>query len=351
MNITKHSYNGAFDNFFENYQPKQENKTTESSLVKVASGCISCPYFGNVSSDKCNNCIYASGVSYANGDTYIKCSYGTEGLKKEASSVQALHWENTGMPTLEHYNKVREDIKTKFEEELKYAARNIGVKLAQSNLDEFIVSASKENLAGRSLEKAAKSYVAHLNEKIAPAEKRAHTGKLDNVFTMVTKSSKTVVPNISSYDKADSNNCGYLGSKSNPNTIWNSEALTKAAQTPGSDEITAGYKKEIENEKKAFKDSYFKALEKQLSEKGIVSNAKVHSLSVEASSGFNSNLPQNAMGIFGDNKEFTNIPEKTSGEMLSEENTKRANKKAESNKEIKIEKTSSVESKNWLFKV
>jgi hypothetical protein len=350
MIISKHSYNNTFDNFFQNYNPENETKPDNQSMIKVASGCISCPYFGNVSSDKCNSCVHAAGLVYSDGEQYIKCSYVSGTMKKEASSVQAIHWENGALPTIEHFNKIREDTKTKLEEELKYAAHNIGVQLAQNNLDEFVASVTKENMYGRALEKAAKNYVSKLNEKIMPADKRVHTGKLDDVFTIVSKSNKTVLPNISSLDKNDSQNCGYLGSAKNPNTIWNSEALTKAAQTPSSDEITKGLKTAKEQEKQSFKESYWKALEDRLSEKGLISNSKIHSLASSKADTFNGTIPQNAMGIFGENKEFSNLPNKTAGEMLSVENQKRADKKTESNKEAKPAKAQTLESNNWLFK-
>ena len=81
----------------------------------------------------------------------------------------------------------------------------------------------------------------------------------------------------------------------------------------------------------------------------MVSNTRVHSVSTEESHGFNSNLPANAIGIFGDNKEFSNIPEKTAGETLADQNLERATKKSKENSEVKIEAAKTMESKNWLF--
>ena len=300
--ITKHSYSGeTFDKLFSDFKPKEES----------------------------------------------------DGMTKEAAStLQGIHWDSGTMPSQESFNNVQEDIKTNLVEELKFAARNIGVKLAQSHLDEFASLVSKDRLVGKKLERAARVYVTKIEERIVPAQKRNNSGKLTEVFSAVNDNVKTVISSTSSPTVDDNNSaaCGYLGSKTNPNSIWNVDALKKAAQTPSSDEITKKLKEERAETREKIKDSYWKALHEKLASKGLVPNRQVHSLSTEESHGFNTNLPENAMSIFGDHKDFENIPEKTAGETLADQNLERASKKTKENSEIHIESAKTTESKNWLFR-
>jgi len=234
---------------------------------------------------------------------------------------------------------------------LKFAARRIGVKLAQEHMDEFTKTAFKDRLDGRALEKAARIYVTKIEERIVPATRQSHNKKLAEIFEAVTKNAKTVLSGISSAEgESNTAGCGYLGSKKNPNTIWNSDALTKAAQTPGTDEITKQNKEKIAEEKANFKESYLKILQEKLADKNLIPNAKVHSVVTEPKAAFNSKLPENAMGIFGDHKEFKNIPKETVGETIKTASTERSNKKTQENSEVQIKASKAAESENWLFK-
>ena len=351
--ITKHSYSGdTFDKLFNSYQSHDKTeKPVEQQLVKVASGCISCPLNGNVSSVTCNTCKYASGINYNQGSTYIKCSYQTQAkMTKEASSVQGVHWQNLALSTQETLDAVHSDMEKNICEELLWQAREIGVKLAQSDLNEFSKKAQKESLYGKKLEKAARAYLAQFNKSLKPMISRKNSGALDDVFSMVN-TPKTVVSTMSAPNVGDNMNsgCGYLGSKKNPNTIWNPDEISKTAQIPGTDERTKQLKEKIAENKKTLKDAYLKVLKEKLAESELVSNARVHSTSTEETQSFNSNLPENAMGIFGDHKEFENIPEKTAGEQISEQNEERTSKKAKENATVQIKPAQNRESKNWLF--
>ena len=120
--ITKHSYSGkTFDGIFESFNPQEKQaNTNQEQMIKVASGCVDCPYAGRVGSTACNTCKYASGISYAEGNTYIKCSYvQSNGLKKEASSVQGFHWDSGILPQKEAFEAVQDDIRIKITEELR----------------------------------------------------------------------------------------------------------------------------------------------------------------------------------------------------------------------------------------
>lgn len=357
MSIIKHSYTGeTFSNLFNGFNPKEKKQENKTSMLKVASNCVGCPLFGTVSVDVCNSCKNASGISFLNNETYIKCSANENqsSLKKEASSVQGLHWENGDIATQENYDKAKGDIQNNVINELKYAAHEIGVKLAQSHVEDFSKMAENDSLSGKKLEKAAKHFVSAIREKLSsiqPTERNKNSGKIDEIFSNVTKNAKTILSGVSDPSKMWNSGGGKnMGSVVNPNTIWDSEALTKSAQTPSSDEITASKKEKIELEKKKYKASYWNALQEKLSEKGLVSSAKVHSTSTIEKTSFNSKLPENAMSLFGENKEFKNIPEKTAGEMLSEQNKLRANKKSEENKIVQIKAAKTVESNTWLFK-
>ena len=351
--ISKHTYTGeTFDSLFANFEePKPQ--PTQSEFVKVASGCVSCPCSGNVSADACNACKYANGISFSKGDTYIKCAYQKPQMTKEASNVQGVHWENDSLVTQERskqiYKEVDANLRSNAAEELKWAAHNIGVKLAREDIETF--SKNSSSITGRELEKAARKYIVELQKKIEPALVRKNSGSLDQVFAMVD-SPKTIVSSMSSPTVGDNNSagCGYLGSKYNPNTIWNSNALTTAAQNPSNDEITKKARAKEAAVKDDIKKNYWAQVQEKLADQNLISSARVHSTSTEASAAFNSNLPANAIGIFGDNKEFKNIPAETVGEKLASQNKERASKKSEENKEVQIKSAETTESKNWLFK-
>ena len=348
MSLTKHSYNeenvkderipSIFKKFFSDYQPKSNSKTASNDQwIKVASNCISCPYAGNVSAQTCNSCKHAIGISYQDSIPYVKCSYVDE---KMTSMSQRS------------FNQVLEEDSEKQKAELKWAAHKMGVKLAQEHFDEFSKQASNEKLCGKNLEKAAHRFVTKIETRISPATSRKNSGILNEIFANVNKGPHTVVSGLSSPSVGDNDNtgCGYLGSKVNPNTIWEPDALIKAAQKPGNDEKTANAKIEISQKKQSIKESYWKALQEKLSSKDLISSQKVHSLSTEQTAGFNTNLPANAMGIFGDHKDFENIPEKTAGETIAKNNETRATKKKVENQEVQIKAAQTCESDNWLFK-
>lgn len=338
----------VFANLINNY--KEPTITVTSRVVKAANGCIDCPYAGkSVPMSACNTCKFAGGISYTDGVPNIKCSYVTTGMKKEASSIQGYHWDNNNLPTQSDFTATQEQQHNHVIEELKFAARQIGITLAQEHVDEFTTANAK--LSGKSLEKAAKSYISKLQEKISLPERRKYAGKIAEPFSLAGKNAKTVFSTTPSPDTIVSQNCQYLGSKVNPNTIWDSNALTKTAQVPSNDERIRKEKQERLTEKEAAKESYWKALHEKLSEKGLVSNAKVHSTATTEKQAFNPKLPSNAMGIFGDNKEFANIPAKTAGETIAEQNAENANKKAEEkNSEVLLKAAETAKSKNWLFK-
>lgn len=348
--ITKHSYSSdTFNKLFSSFAPqeKKENQKSEQ-LVKVASGCVDCPYSGNVSASVCNTCRFASGISYSNGSAYIKCSYSDNSkMVKEASTVQGVHWDSGVLPQKEAFENVRNDMKNNVIEELRFAARKIGIDLAQGHLDDFSKMAMKERLTGKKLEQAARTFVTKIEERVVPAQRR---GKND-VFTLADKNPKTIMSSTSSPTVGDNDSagCGYLGSKTNPNTIWNSDLLKKAAQTPSSDEITKKLKKEQADSKEKIKEAYWKALGDKLSDKTLVSSSRVHSTSTQEEQAFNSKLPSNSMGIFGEHKEFENIPDKTAGETIAEQNEERSSKKSKENKEVSIKAAKTSESSNWLF--
>jgi len=352
--IAKHSYSGeTFDFFLSNFTPKEKEDIKETNLIKVASSCVDCPVSGNVSASTCNTCKHASGVSYIDEVTHIKCAYEeNKGLKKEASSVQGYHWDNVALPSQEKFDSVQNEIRDKIAEELKFAAGKINVKLAQDNLDDFAKMARKERLSGRKLERAAQKYVSKLTEKIALPERRTNSGKLDEIFSAVMKNTKTIVSTMSSPTVGDNETASgsYLGSKTNPNTIWNPDEIRKAAQVPGNDEIIRESKKIVEEEKKEAKKSYWKNLQEKLSQINVIPNAKVHSTSTKQKNSFNSNLPQNGMGIFGDHKEFDNVPEKTAGETIKDNIEKVTAERKKEKQTFSTETAKKMESENWLFK-
>lgn len=358
MSITKHSYGVSsnkdervptvFNSFFSQYQPKEEEKKNTESLVKVASGCVTCPLFGKASSSVCSTCKFASGISFSQGEQFIKCSYVVEEkMTKEAASIVGIHWDNDKLMTVDSIRAIQDDIKNNVIEELKYAASKYGVKLSQEHVDNFNKEA--QNLAGKKLERAARNYVKKLQEKIALPERNRNAGALDNIFARINKNSKTIMPAISSLDRDDVG-CGYLGSKSNPNTIWEPDAIVKSSKIEGNDEKIRKAKVAKEEEKENFKNEYWKILQEKLSSKDMISSKRVHSLSTEAKSDFNANLPSNSMSVFSSNRDFENIPEKTSGETLKEQNEERSNKKAKESSEIQIKAASKMESDFWLFK-
>ena len=364
MTLSKHAYTdenckddripSTFKNFFSTYTEKTSNTTAPESniMIKVASGCVECPYQGSVEASACDRCKFAAGLSYQNGTRHIKCSYSQEGMRKEASRIQPIHWSNQKLEQVSQssFDDAKGQISERAIAELKYAAHKIGLELRQEHLDDFAKVAQNES--GKNLERAARRFVTKIEEKVSLPLTRKNSGIINQIFSEVNRNSKAVISGLSSPKVGDNETaaCNFLGSKTNPNTIWNSDALSKKATKPTSDEITALAKAKIAEQKQSIKAAYLKSLQDKLSSKEMISHQKVHPTNTTIAKDFNIKLPQNAMGVFGEHKEFENIAEKTAGEQLSDAKTQRANKKSEENKEIKIAKATTAESGNWLFK-
>jgi len=351
MSFSAHNYrmsnNGdervptTFSQFFSNYTSPSNEAVADMQLVKVASGCVSCPLAGkSISMATCNSCKFASGIDFKNSHQFIKCSYKVEPVSKTSSAPDFGQVIDFSVPSDEQYQEVKNSIASHIVEELKYAAQRAGVKLADRHEVEFAVESGK--LRGKNLERAATKYVSKIQDRIMPEQRtqRISDGFSDSLGKAFAS------PTIKT--ELENNRAGgaYLGKLSNPNTVSDPFALDKLANTLTSDEISKKYKQEKLANKEKIKDLYRKEIEAKFNETQIKPSNVV---SLHASTDtFNSQTPKSGISMFGDNKEFSNVPEQTDGEKLASIAKERSEKKANSKHEWNQVK-GTVKAKSWLF--
>lgn len=255
-------------------------------------------------------------------------------LKKKASQEKQQHVSGMNIFSSTTHNDLDQihDEQLRFiASELQYAADNAKVAINTNDLRQFASQVVGENLKGKALEKAARKYCSDLNRELASPQGDLRTDSLVDQLH-----SNTVLPAgyNPEYGPNNSRTGGYLGQSKNPNTIFDQDAIqqfakkvTDYSQMTG-DEKIAHSKSQMESYRQAMKDEPWQEKQKQLSDPNVIQSksSSVQSSHTGNESGTSQCLPQNAMSIFSNDRDFENIPEKTVGETLKEAAKERSNK-------------------------
>lgn len=213
--------------------------------------------------------------------------------------------------------------------ELNFAADRAKVAITSEDLAKFASQAQHENLRGKALERAAQKFCSKLDREVS----YNGTTKL-SVDDMITQlASHKVLPagHDPEHGSNDSITGRYMGSSKNPNSIWDSDALTRQAQVPLGDEKIKESKQAEEEYRDQMKTAQWQELQDKHSDPEQVHKGITNAGTSGEEPVTNQNLPANAMSIFSDNRDFENIPDKTMGEEIVAQAEARANKKAASN--------------------
>ena len=184
-------------------------------------------------------------------------------LRKAASKTKAAPV--TGMDifsstTEQTLNGIHEDELKQIAGELEFAADRAKVAVTSEDLVKFAHQVQKENIQGKALERAAQKYCNQVQREVA--EPQCMTTRKTSLLDQLA-SHKIISATFDPDSVNDSKTGGFLGMSKNPNTIWDSDALTELAQTKTGDEKI----KESKQAKEEFKQSQKQAFWQDLQEK------------------------------------------------------------------------------------
>lgn len=329
-----------FSTFFSNYTPEAEKPQASEQLIKVASGCVSCPLAGKaLSSTACNTCKFASGMDIKNGTHFIKCAY-VAPVEKTTKTAQIDYSFST--TTGDGYEKAKTDKTHDVIEELKFAARRVGVKLAEKHVKDFI--SASENLRGKNLSRAAMRYISSLRERVTP---ETPVKRISDEFSeSLTKTFGNKTAQVEKEFNASGGS--YLGRLRNPNTIFNPDALDKLANTATSDELVKKSKLDKQAHKEKVKSVYRQEVEEKFKDLPIKTNS-VTPLHASSGASHNPKISKSGLSMFSEDTEFSQIPEKTAGEVMSQEKVKTAQLQKEQHKKDWNQLKAAPKTKSWLF--
>jgi hypothetical protein len=229
--------------------------------------------------------------------------------------------------------EIREDMRGDIINELQFAADKANVVIAKDDVVRFAKDAEKDGLRGKELERAAQKFCNKISSAIAPPQSSSRNSS----ELLLTANNSAVIPAgyNPEHGPSDSKTGGYMGMSQNPNTIWDSDALDILAQKQAGDEQIKESKKNMEEFKKSQKEQYWDEIQKQGSDANVLKEkvASVANVSTSESSAGNQNLPSNSMSIFSNDRDFSNIPDSTTGESIKKSAQERANKKEASKSE------------------
>lgn len=218
-------------------------------------------------------------------------------------------------------------------DELSFAADRARIAVNTADLAKFAAQVTHEGLRGKKLERAAQKFCSNLNRAIAapqPATKLAN--ELINQLA-----GHQVIPAGYNPEHGSNNSATgkFMGSSKNPNTIWDTDALTRQAQIALGDEKIKASKQAQEDHKLKMKTAQWEELQNKHSEPGQVHKGITNTGTSETIEVADQKLPANSMSIFSNNRDFENIPTNTVGEEIIAQAEARANKKIASNDEAR----------------
>ncbi|MHA2279876.1 MAG: hypothetical protein ACXAC5_03240 [Promethearchaeota archaeon] len=233
--------------------------------------------------------------------------------------------------TIEDLQNIQRDELDFIASELSFAANRAKIAVNAEDLAHFAARVSREGLRGKALERAAQKYCSQLDREIAGPQAAIKLSASDLINAL---SSHKVIP--AGYNPEHGSNDSitgkFMGSSKNPNTIWDTDALQKQAQIALGDEQIKTSKKAQEEYKTEMKTAQWQELHDKHSDPQQLHEG-VANIGASQNEPMNQNLPSNTMSIFNDDRDFSNIPEKTIGENVIAQAEARANKKEASRNE------------------
>lgn len=214
--------------------------------------------------------------------------------------------------------------------ELQFAAKLAHVELSPENLTEFAENAKKNNLKGKSLERAARNYCSQI-KKISSAP--IGSTKITTSELIDQAKAGLVIP--ASEASGEMNNAhkgAFLGQSKNPNSIWDSEALTKVASIENSKQFGDEQIKESK-EKIAKFAKYMKEKVSTLPEPSELSGKKIIPSANPVAGEHNPNLGDRHLSVFSNDQDFSKIASSDNKELIKQAKDERQNKKQASKKE------------------
>ena len=213
--------------------------------------------------------------------------------------------------------------------ELNFAAERAKVAIGAVDLAKFASQVQKENLRGKSLERAAQKYC----NKLDQVSSYSGTTSVDDLINQLASHRVTPAGYNPEHGANDSATGKFMGSSKNPNTIWDSGKLAEQAQVPLGDEKIKASKQAEEEYRNQMKTAQWQELQDKHSDPEQVHKGITNAGTSTEEPITDQKLPANTMSIFSDNRDFENIPDKTMGESIIADAEARANKKAASNDE------------------
>lgn len=163
-------------------------------------------------------------------------------------------------------------------------------------------------------------------EELNKVAEQQKSKKLDNSKAIDNISGKAILSAGKSAGNAGPSEFGgpkkHMGSLTN-NSIWDTDIVSKLAETKCAQEKTKEDKIALDNVRKSAEKQRLDEMVQNLNNTDTRTSKTVNSLTPQTIA--NSQTPKNAISMFG-NKEFDQIQEKTAGEKLSEEKNKQKEK-------------------------
>ena len=217
--------------------------------------------------------------------------------------------------------------------ELNFAAERAKVAVNTEDLAKFAVQVQRENLRGKSLERAAQKFCNDNERTVAPPQgvtRLAASNLIDQL------AAHQVVPAGYNPDVGANNSMTgkFMGSSKNPNTIWDTDALQRQAQIALGDEKIRESLKAQEEYRNNMKTAQWQEHQDTHSDPLQVHKGITNAGTSENNEPIvNQKNAANSMSIFSDDRDFQNIPEQTLGEEIVAKAEARANKKADAHEE------------------
>ncbi len=263
-------------------------------------------------------------------------------VKLEATAQKKSQPEVDGFfssTTAQDLHNVQSDELDFIAQELIFAGERAKVAINTDDLAKFAQQVQSQNLRGKKLERAAQKYCGQLDRAIAPPQgtTRISAGDLIDKLASHKVIPAGYNPELGTNDKLTGK---YMGSSKNPNSIWDTEALRKMAQvgqddkrTYGDEEILKGKQAQLDHESRVRSEQEPSAEQLQTEKEVRGMRSRVANITPENPAPSHQKLPENAMGIFSNNRDFENIPKSTVGENIIAAAEERANKKLASRNE------------------
>lgn len=227
--------------------------------------------------------------------------------------------------------------------ELTFAAKEAHVELSPEDLVEFSKQAKKDNLKGKKLERAARAYCNTIaKDNFIPQG----TTKLSS--RELIDQAKSIIPaSLPNGEMNKSHKGAFMGQSKNPNSIWDSEALTKLATSDikfGDEQIS-----ESKEKIKKFAES-IKRNKPEINDKDVIRDKIVPAHTTKTAS-FNPNLGNNHLSVFSDDRDFNKISEVDNKQITKQAKKEQEEIKTAARKNFTIQGTSKIDSRSAIDKL